>query len=173
MVRLKSSNPVSEASAHAPPHSQKGGGGARKGGTSYTNRPRKQPLTSVVTTKIHKKEEKGPLAEIRKYQRSTELLLKRTPFERLVREIARGFMPDCRMQPEAIMALMEASEAFLVKKFQKYCRYAIHGKRVTIQVKDMTLDKDIVAIDGNTMSSIPAVYDPTGNKLEPGEEEDE
>ena len=52
------------------------------------------------------------LREIRKYQRSTELLIKKLPFQRLVREIAQDVAPDLRFQSTAILALQEATEVF-------------------------------------------------------------
>ena len=54
------------------------------------------------------------LREIRHYQKSTELLIRKLPFQRLVREIAQDFKTDLRFQSSAIMALQEASEAYLV-----------------------------------------------------------
>merc|ERR1711944_362832 len=49
------------------------------------------------------------LREIRRYQKSTELLLRKLPFQRLVREIAQDFKTDLRFQSSAVMALQEAS----------------------------------------------------------------
>merc|ERR1712198_290677 len=54
------------------------------------------------------------LREIRRYKKSTELLLRKLPFQRLVREIAQDFKTDLRFQSSAVMALQEASEAYLV-----------------------------------------------------------
>ena len=58
------------------------------------------------------------LREIRRYQRSTELLLRKLPFMRLIREIAQEYKSDLRFQSLAIMALQEASEAYLVRLFE-------------------------------------------------------
>merc|ERR1712182_172324 len=58
------------------------------------------------------------LREIRKYQKSTELLIRKLPFQRLVREIAQDFKTDLRFQSSAVMALQEASEAYLVGLFE-------------------------------------------------------
>jgi histone H3 len=79
------------------------------------------------------------LREIRKYQRSTELLIRKGPFQRLVREVARDFKDDLRFQSTALAALQEASEAFLVGLFEDTNLCAIHAKRVTIMPKDMSL----------------------------------
>ena len=75
------------------------------------------------------------LREIRKYQKSTDLLLRKLPFQRLVREIAQDFMNDLRFQSSAILALQEAAESYLVSLFEDTNLCAIHAKRVTIQVK--------------------------------------
>jgi hypothetical protein len=54
------------------------------------------------------------LREIRRFQKSTEFLMKKLPFQRLVREIAQDFKADLRFQSTAVMALQEASEAYLM-----------------------------------------------------------
>lgn len=84
------------------------------------------------------------LREIRRYQQSTDLLLLKLPFARLVREIAQNILPlqaaqDLRWQSQAIQALQEASEAFLVHLFEDTNLCAIHAKRVTIMQKDIQL----------------------------------
>jgi len=86
------------------------------------------------------------LQEIRRYQRSTDLLLLKLPFSRLVREIALTLLPrnqDLRWQSQAIQALQEAAEAFLVHLFEDTNLCAIHAKRVTIQPKDLQLARRV------------------------------
>ncbi|KAM9954957.1 hypothetical protein ACTFIR_009731 [Dictyostelium discoideum] len=83
------------------------------------------------------------LREIRKYQKTTEFLIKKLPFQRLVREIAQGIKPDTRFQPAAIAALQTASESFLVHLFEDTNLCAIHGGRVTIMPKDIHLARRI------------------------------
>jgi histone H3 len=91
------------------------------------------------------------LREIRRYQKSTELLIRKLPFQRLVsssqldavltsslfqvREIAQDFKTDLRFQSAAVGALQEASEAYLVGLFEDTNLCAIHAKRVTIMPK--------------------------------------
>ena len=77
------------------------------------------------------------LREIRKYQKSTELLIRKLPFQRLVREIAQDFKTDLRFQSSAVLALQEAAEAYLVGLFEDTNLAAIHAKRVTIMPKDI------------------------------------
>lgn len=113
--------------------------------------PRKQ-----LATKAARKPDEGPvrkthryrpgtvaLREIRKYQRSTELLIRKLPFQRLVREIAQDFKTELRFQSTAILALQEASEAYLVGLFEDTNLCAMHAKRVTIMPKDIQLARRI------------------------------
>ncbi|XP_034064163.1 LOW QUALITY PROTEIN: uncharacterized protein LOC117541146 [Gymnodraco acuticeps] len=83
------------------------------------------------------------LREIRRYQKSTELLIRKLPFQRLVREIAQDFKTDLRFQSSAVMALQESSEAYLVGLFEDTNLCAIHAKRVTIMPKDIQLARRI------------------------------
>lgn len=79
------------------------------------------------------------LREIRKYQKSTENLIRKLPFQRLVREIAQDFKNDLRFQATAISAMQESAEAYLVSLFEDTNLCAIHAKRVTILPKDLQL----------------------------------
>ena len=83
------------------------------------------------------------LREIRRYQRSTDLLILKLPFQRVVRQIlqsitgAAGY--EYRIQHSALLAIQESAENHLVHLFEDANLLAIHAKRVTIQVKDMHL----------------------------------
>ncbi|KAK3322356.1 histone H3-like centromeric protein cse-4 [Apodospora peruviana] len=91
------------------------------------------------------------LREIRRYQNSSELLLLKLPFARLVREIAMHCRPtgeEMRWQSQAIQALQEAAEAFLVHLFEDTNLCAIHAKRVTIMQKDIQLARRIRGVWG-------------------------
>lgn len=84
------------------------------------------------------------LKEIRAYQASTDLLIRRLPFARLVKEIQMQYTrTPYRWQSTAMLALQEASEAHLVSLFEDCNLCAIHGKRVTIMPKDMQLARRI------------------------------
>ena len=83
------------------------------------------------------------LREIRRYQKSTELLIRKLPFQRLVREIAQDFKTDLRFQGAALMALHEAAEAYLVGLFEDTNLCAIHARRVTIMPRDIQLARRI------------------------------
>jgi len=78
------------------------------------------------------------LREIRKYQRGTELLLRKLPFQRLVREIMQD-IGEFRLQSKALLALQEAAEAYLVELFEDTNLCTLHGKRITIMPKDIQL----------------------------------
>ena len=83
----------------------------------------------------------GTLAlwEIRKYQKSTELLIHKLPFMCLVQELGQQFLTGVRFQGTAIMALQEASEAYLISLFEDCNLCTIHVKRCTIMPKDIQL----------------------------------
>lgn len=114
--------------------------------------PRKQLATKAARKSTPQQQVKRPhryrpgtvaLREIRKYQKSTELLIRKLPFQRLVREIAQDFGTDLRFQSIAILALQEAAEAYLVGLFEDTNLCAIHAKRVTIMPKDIQLARRI------------------------------
>jgi histone H3 len=86
------------------------------------------------------------LREIRQYQKSTDLLIRKLPFQRLVREIADDIKigkEALRFQSTAILALQEATEAYLVSLFEDTNLCAIHAKRITIMPKDIQLARRI------------------------------
>lgn len=115
--------------------------------------PRELPLPSktIASSPPRKRHRPGTkaLREIRKYQKSTDLLIRKLPFARLVREVAQEFMEHeftgalLKWQSSAIGALQEASEAFLIQLFEDANLCAIHGKRVTIMIKDVQLARRI------------------------------
>ena len=83
------------------------------------------------------------LREIRRYQKSTDLLIHKLPFQRLVREIAQEFKNDLRFQASAIEALQESAEMYLVSLFEDSNLCALHAKRVTVMPKDLQLARRI------------------------------
>lgn len=83
------------------------------------------------------------LREIKRYQKTTAMLLPRAPFQRLVRSICGTIDSDLRFQAQALMALQESSEAYLVGIFEDANLCAIHANRVTIMKKDMDLARRI------------------------------
>ena len=127
---------------------------ARKQTPTAGKAPRKQVGSKVAARKsapsmggIKKPHRYRPgtvaLREIRKYQKSTELLIRKLPFQRLVREVAQEYKSDLRFQSSAVVALQEASESYLVSLFEDTNLCAIHAKRVTIMPKDMQLARRI------------------------------
>ena len=80
------------------------------------------------------------LMQIRKYQRSTELLIRKLSFQRLVKEVVlQMFQQQHRFQSTALLALQEASEQFLVRMFEMVNHIAIHSNRQTIMSKHVYL----------------------------------
>ena len=111
--------------------------------------PRKQLATKAArksapaTGGVKKPHRYRPGTVALRYQKSTELLIRKLPFQRLVREIAQDFKTDLRFQSSAVVALQEASEAYLVGLFEDTNLCAIHAKRVTIMPKDIQLARRI------------------------------
>ena len=93
------------------------------------------------------------LREIRRYQKSTELLMRKLPFQRLVREIAGDFKNDLRFQATAIIALQEATEAYMVSLFEDTNLAAIHAKRVTMALLHLNTSILIVHSSTSTQST--------------------
>ena len=117
-----------------------------KGSTKKTTKkgqkqqPRKSaPATDGVKKPHRYKPGTVALREIRKYQKTTELLIRKLPFQRLVREITQDFKSDLRYQGSAVLALQEATEAYIIGIFEDTNLNAIHAKRVTIIPKDVKL----------------------------------
>ena len=71
------------------------------------------------------------------------MLIKKLPFQRLVREIAQEYKSDLRFQSTAVVALQEAAEAYMVGLFEDTNLCAIHAKRITIMPKDVQLARRI------------------------------
>ncbi|KAL6930862.1 Histone H3 [Hanseniaspora guilliermondii] len=117
-----------------------GGKAPRKQLASKAARKSAPSSAAAGTKKAHRyKPGTVALREIRKFQKSTDLLIRKLPFQRLVREIAQQFKTDLRFQSSAIGALQESVEAYLVSLFEDTNLAAIHAKRVTIQKKDIKL----------------------------------
>ena len=79
------------------------------------------------------------LREIKKYQTSTELLIRRLPFQRLVKEIVQEVRPDIQFQGITVKALQEAGEAFLIRLLEQANLCMVHVKCMTVMPKDIQL----------------------------------
>ena len=130
----------------------------------YISRPKERTLlghrvldwTEEQKRKIHEARMQGRLVkphryragtvalqDIRHFQKTSALLIRKLPFQRLVREIAQDFKTDLRFQSAAILCLQEAAEAYLVRLFDDANLCAIHARRVTIMPKDILLARRI------------------------------
>ena len=83
------------------------------------------------------------LKDIRHFQKTSVLLIRKLPFRRFVREITQDFKTDLRFQSAAILCLQEAAEAYLVRLFDDANMCAIHARQVTIMPKDIQLESKI------------------------------
>ncbi|GLC45353.1 Histone H3 type 2 [Pleodorina starrii] len=140
MARTKQTNPGKKGAAAARAAAKKGGSPAR-GGRS----PQAAAAADAAIKKPHRyRPGTVALREIRKYQKSTGLLIRKLPFSRLVREISNQLLREpFRWTAEALLALQEASEDMLVHLLEDCNLCAIHAKRVTIMPKDMQLARRI------------------------------
>ena len=109
-----------------------------------------QQTSNVPTTNKHANKRRfrrkpGVIAlrEIKIYQKSTEPLLRKLPFQRIVRAVTRQYKEDFRWQSGAIACLQEATETYLIGLFEDTNLLAIHAKRVTVLPKDMRLARRI------------------------------
>jgi histone H3 len=106
-----------------------------------------QPSSGSSQEKAQKKHRFRPgtkaIMEIKKYQKGTDLLIRKGPFQRLVREITDEMHQGLRFQSNALLALQEASEAYMITLFEDCNLCALHAKRVTIMPKDMALARRI------------------------------
>ncbi|KAF9475130.1 histone-fold-containing protein [Pholiota conissans] len=145
MARTKT---TARKSAYSFPH----GKSPKQMAHKSTAQPKQMAYKTARTSAVKKPSMKGgkkrphrfrpgtvALREIRRYQKSTELLIRKLPFQRLVREIASVNRSDLRFQASAVLALQEASEAYLVQFFEDAQLAAIHAKRVTIMPRDIVL----------------------------------
>ena len=107
--------------------------------------PRKRGMAQPAAPKKPHRYRPGTVAlrEIHRYQKSTKLLIRRLPFQRLVREIAQDLRGRLNFASGAILALQEAAEAYLTGLFEDTNLCAIHAKCITIMPKDIQLSRCI------------------------------
>ena len=131
----KGKTAASKISSKAKQRSMAGG---KKAGATKKTAPaaggRKKPKMRAGTV---------ALREIRRYQKTTDTLLPRAPLQRITRDIARGIDSDLRFASQALQALQEAAEAYLVGIFEDANLCALHANRVTVMRKDMDLARRI------------------------------
>ena len=114
---------------------------AKRPASNWSQKP--LDIEKVATWGVKKSHQYRPgtvaLREIRRYQKSTDMFIRKLPFQRLVREIAQDSKADLRLQSSVGMALQEASEAYLVDPYGDTNLSVIHANRVTIMPKDTSL----------------------------------
>lgn len=137
MARIKTSNYKAQKST-AP---QQGGKFPRKQIAAKAARKTAVPSVAGGVKKAGHRYKPGTVAlrEIRRYQKTTDLLIRKLPFQRFVREIAAEEKSDIRFQSSALACLQEATESYITSLFEDTNICALHAKRVTIQDKDIAL----------------------------------
>jgi len=133
----------------------RGGTGARGPGSpkGQLNTPQSAAKSRILKDNSRRESKKHryrpgtrALMDIRRYQKSTMLLIPKLPFSRLIREVANDIIPrgkELRFQSSALMALQEASEAYITQLMEDTVLCAVHAKRVTIMPRDMRLARRI------------------------------
>jgi histone H3/H4 len=118
--------------------------GSRSAGKKASKSPKSSIVAPVSTHTRRYRPGERVLKEIRFYQRSTDLLIRKLPFARLVKEVQSTFVgTEYRWQASALLALQEAAEAHLVSLFEDANLCTIHAHRVTIMPKDIQLARRI------------------------------
>uniref|UniRef100_A0A8C5ST14 Centromere protein A n=1 Tax=Laticauda laticaudata TaxID=8630 RepID=A0A8C5ST14_LATLA len=153
MWRSPSSRTSSRRIPSTPPSRRHQSGGSPRRRQTSPRRPglRQPPQQAAASPRRRRRYRPGQraLQEIRKYQKSTDLLIAKLPFARVVREICLEFTRgvDMMWQSMALLALQEAAEAFLVHLLEDAYLCTIHAKRVTLHPKDIQLARRIRGLD--------------------------
>lgn len=110
----------------------------RRGGAKHTVAAARDAVDGVKKKRKYR-HRPGTVAtrEIRKYQLSTDTLIDKAPFVRLVREITEEIKPGIRWQREAINAIQGSAEALIVQMFMDALNYMQIGKRKTLTKEDL------------------------------------
>lgn len=140
MPKTKNASKKVSSKALAMSKSKKKAGASSKMGKSS------KPMASASQQerrKIRFKPGTVALREIKRYQKSTDMLIPRAPFQRLVRDICSGIDNELRFQGSALLALQEASEAYIVGIMEDAGLCAVHAKRQTVMKQDMVLARRI------------------------------
>nr|XP_056702263.1 histone H3-like centromeric protein A [Euleptes europaea] len=153
---MRRRSPAGPSSRRDPPTSprRRGQASPRRSGPATPRRgtPRRHPRGEPAQGRPARRRRYRPgqraMLEIRRFQKSTNLLIQKLPFARLVREICLDYTRgvDMRWQAMALLALQEAAEAFLVHLMEDAYLCAIHARRVTLFPKDMQLARRIRGI---------------------------
>ena len=112
--------------------------GGKKPAKTISSKLSKQITSSLSQAKTKFKPGSIALKEIRKYQKSSDLLIRKRPFQRLVRHLV-SFNSELRFQSAALVIFQEAAENFLTGLLEDAYRCAVHAKRVTLLPRDIIL----------------------------------
>lgn len=104
-----------------------------------TKAARKSAIPSSGIKKPRYKTGTVALKEIRRYQKSTEFLIRKLPFQRICKRLCQQQNVEMRFQVNALEVFQEAAEGFLVGFFEDARHCATHAKRVTVMPKDLAL----------------------------------
>lgn len=111
--------------------------------TSDEKLPTKKAPASDIKRKRRQRPGSLALREIRKYQKGTDLVIRKLPFQRLIREQADIWFPGCRFSTSSLSALQECTESYLTGLMEDSQLCTVHARRQTLFQKDMVLAKRI------------------------------
>lgn len=130
-------------------HAQQDGAKASKSASGAGKKSNNKSASQQVDKKPTRRWRAGTVAlrEIKKFQSTTKTLMRRAPFQRMVRELATqdqgSLMGALRWQASALLALQEATEGYAVSLLSDANLCAIHAKRTTLMSKDLQLARRI------------------------------
>ena len=120
-------------------HSNRKSTGQLSARNQFAKAARKSPARPLVRVKRRLASGVRALYEIRKFQKSVELLIRLAPFYRFVRELASDIKSGLKFQRTALEALQHSAEAYIIQIFEKANLLSIHRKRITVNHKDIRL----------------------------------
>ena len=135
MPRIKKNEKMSKAKASGKSSAAK----ASKAKGKASGNKKTAPASDGQKKKFKWRPGTVALREVKRYQKKTDLLLLRAPFQRVVREIAHSYDPEARFSPESLHAIQEAAEMHIVSLMEDSQLCAIHANKVTVTKKDLLL----------------------------------
>mmetsp|Transcript_11941 Transcript_11941/g.18014 ORF Transcript_11941/g.18014 Transcript_11941/m.18014 type:complete len:212 (+) Transcript_11941:180-815(+) len=145
---------MSQVKAEEATQSTKKGGKKTKGGTTKASQGTASATASTPGATSQASSQPTP-----SYSPATDLFIAKACFQRLVRELAKKMAP-VRFEAQALLALQEASEAYLQGLYEDADTLALHGRRKTVRVSDVQLSQ---RLRGDSLTSSSAPIDPLPN----------
>jgi histone H3 len=128
------------ARAKGKPMKARGGSSGTQAGSQPAPKLKKSTqLTPAFNRKTKFRPGEKALREIRFYQKNTNLLIRKAPFARFIRDVAEDLVPGTKFSMVALEAIQEMTERYVVSMYEDSNWCALHAKRVTVFKRDMVL----------------------------------